>query len=74
MHLEDTTNSVHIQIQSERQVDLLGYAGAAVSWIAPFQFNDGLDDFFGWPLRSRLPVATGREQQPVLSLLQCIVK
>ena len=36
---EHPANSVLIQVQSERQVDLLSDTGTAVSWIAPFPLN-----------------------------------
>ena len=55
---EYASNSVFIQVQSERQVDLLGDAGTAISWIAPFHRNDGINDFSGWTLWTSLLTAT----------------
>ena len=58
MNREYPANSVFIQVQSERQVDLLGDAGTAISWIAPFHLNDGINDFSGWSLWTWLLTAT----------------
>lgn len=50
MNIEYPANSVFIQVQSERKVDLLGDAGTAISWIALLHRNDGINDFSGWSL------------------------
>ena len=58
MNREYTTDSVLIQIQSERQIDLLRYARGAAAGITLFHFYDGFDDFFGWSFRTWLPATT----------------
>ena len=74
MSREYTTDSVLIQIQSERQVDLLGDARATVSRITSFHLNDGSNDFSGWPFWAWLLAATRRLEQAILSFLQRIVE
>ena len=74
MNREYPANSVLIQGQSERQVDLLGNAGTTVSWIAFLHLNDGIDDFFTGSFGTGLPATTGRIQQPILPLLHCVMK
>ena len=59
MNREHPANYVLIQIQSERQIDLLSDTGTAVSWITSFHFDNCINDFFGWPLWAWIPPATG---------------
>ena len=59
MNREYPANSVLIQVQSERQVDLLGNAGTTVSWIALLHLYDGIDDFFTGSFGTGLPATTG---------------
>ncbi len=50
-----TPDSVFIQLQAKCQVDLLSDARTAVSWIAAFHRNDGINDCSGmgpWGLAS----------------------
>ena len=58
MKREYPANSVFIQVQSERKIDLLGDAGTAISWITPFHRNDGINEFSGWTLWTSLLTAT----------------
>jgi hypothetical protein len=74
MNRDYPTNSVFIQVQSERQVDLLSNAGTTVSWIALLHFHDGIDDFFTGSFGTGLPATTGRIQLPVFPLLHCVMK
>ena len=55
---QNMTNGVFVQVQSERQIDLLRYSRAAVARIELFHFYDRFDDFFGWSLWSRSPATT----------------
>ena len=57
MNREYPANSVFIQVQSERQVDLLGDAGAAESRIALLHLYDGFDDFSGSSFWTRCAAA-----------------
>jgi len=43
------------ELMSEREE---GDAGTAISWIAPFHRNDGINDFSGWTLWISLLTAT----------------
>ena len=54
MYREHSANSVLVQIKTESQIDLLSNARAAVSWVALFHRNDGIDDFLGGSLGSGL--------------------
>ena len=51
---EYPSDNILVEVQAERQVDLLGDAGTAISWIAPFHRNDGINDFSGWTLWTSL--------------------
>ena len=74
MNREYTTNSVLIQVQSERQVDLLGNAGAAVSRVALLHFHDGINDFFGWTYWAWFASTAWGIQLSVLTFLHSSVK
>jgi len=58
MNRKYTTNGVLIQAESERQADLLGNAGTAVSRIVLLYMSDGIDDLSGWTLWTSLLTAT----------------
>ena len=62
MVCKNAPDNVLIQLQTKGDIDLLGYAGTAVSWIALFHRNDGVDDFFGWSFGTCLPPTTGPNQ------------
>ena len=47
---QDSADNILIQVQSERQIDLLGNAWAAVSRIALLHLDDGFDYFSVGPL------------------------
>ena len=44
---ENSAHNIFVEFQAKCQVDLLGDSGAAVSWVAPFHLDNGVDDFFG---------------------------
>ena len=56
------------------QGDLLGDAGTTPVAITPFQFNDGVDEFFLRSFRARRTPAVAREQYAVLSFGQHVVQ
>jgi len=51
---EDTPYHIFIDVGTECFVDLLREPRTSESRIAPFQFEDGLDEFSGWTFRPRL--------------------
>ena len=67
MHPENPAHDVLVDIDTEGQRDLLCNSRAAPRGVAPFNFNDGIDEFFGRSLRTRLTTTFGRKQQTVLS-------
>ena len=68
MNDQDTTNNILVDFDAESQSDLLGNSRAAPSGIAPFHFNDGVNEFLVWPFRTGLAAALWRKQQAILSL------
>jgi hypothetical protein len=46
MNREHSANRVLVQLKTESQIDLLNDAGAAVSRVALFHRDDGINDFF----------------------------
>ena len=70
----NTYKRVFIQFQSERQIDLLGNARAAVARIALFHFDDGVDDFLGRSLWPWFSASARRIQQTIPSFLQGVVE
>jgi hypothetical protein len=48
---EDAPDHIFIDFDSERFVDLLRDPWTSKPWVAPFQFNDGLDEFRRWAVR-----------------------
>src|SRR5215472_3371830 len=61
MNAEDTANHIFVDGNAESQRDLLGDAGTTPVEIAPFQFNDCLDEFFLRSFRARLTPALERK-------------
>ncbi len=45
---ENPAYNILVEFQTKGEVDLLGNAGAAVSRVAPFHLDDGINDFSGW--------------------------
>ena len=74
MNAEDTANHIFVDCNAESRRDLLGDAGTAPVEIAPFQFNDCLDEFFLRSFRARRTPALARKQHAVLSFGQHVVE
>jgi hypothetical protein len=53
MNAEDTANHIFVDGNAESKGDLLGDAGTTPVAIPPFQFNDGVDEFFMRSFRAR---------------------
>lgn len=47
---DNPAHNIFVRFQNKGQANLLGNAGTAISWIAPFHRNDGINDFSGRPL------------------------
>jgi hypothetical protein len=67
MNAQDTANHILVDLDAERQRDLLGDSGAAPAGISPFHFNDHVDEFLTRSLRARLTPALRRKQYMVLT-------
>jgi hypothetical protein len=74
MNAQDTANNILVDLDGERQRDLLGNSGTAPVGITPFHFNDGVNEFFVRSLRAGPPTARGRKQHAVLSFHQHVVE
>ena len=74
MNAQDAANNILVDSNAESQRDLLGDAGATPVGITPFQFNDGLDEFFIRSFRARLALALEGKQPAVLSFGQHLVE
>jgi hypothetical protein len=74
MNAQDTANNILVDLDGERQRDLLGNSGTAPVGITPFHFNDGVNEFFVRSLRAGPPAARGRKQHAVLSFHQHVVE
>jgi len=44
---ENSAHNILVEFQTKGEVDLLSNAGAAVSRVAPFHLDNGINDFFG---------------------------
>ena len=53
MNAQDSANNILVDLDAERQRDLLSNAGTAPVGIAPFRGNDGVDEVFLRSLRTR---------------------
>ena len=71
---ENPTDHVFVDVDAEGESDLLSNSLAAPSAIAPFHFNDRIDQFFGRAFGTRPTDSVRRKQQPVLLLDQHFVK
>src|SRR5260370_3261864 len=60
MNAQDTANNLLLDLDGERQRDLLGNSGTAPDGLTPFHFNDGLNGLFVQSLPARPPPALGR--------------
>src|SRR3954452_20144962 len=70
MNAQDSANHILVDLDAERQRDLLSNAGTAPFGIAPFHCNDGVDEVFVRSLRTRAVPALGRKQRAVFSFTQ----
>ena len=55
---EDTPHHILIDIDPERLIDLLRDPCTSVPWISALNFNDGMAEFCGWILWTRLALFT----------------
>ena len=67
MHPENPAHHVLVDIDTEGQRDLLCNSRAAPRGVAPFHFNDGIDQFFFRTFRTRPTPGMGRKQLAMLS-------
>ena len=74
MNAEDTANHILVDCNAESQRDLLGDSGTTPVEIAPFQFNDCVNEFFIGSFRARRTPALARKQHAVLSFGQHVVE
>ena len=74
MNAEDTANHILVDGNAESQGDLLGDAGTTPVEIPPFQFNDGIDEFFIRSFRAGRTPALVRKQHAVLLFGQHVVE
>src|SRR5262249_7825619 len=74
MDSENPADHVFVDLDAEGQSDLFGNPLAAPSAVAPFHFNDRLDQFFRWSFGTWSSNSFGREEQAVLLLGQHLVK
>src|SRR3954453_10782830 len=74
MNAQDATNHILVDLDAERQRDLLSNAGTTPVRVAAFHANHGIGDVFVRSLRARAMGTFGREQNAVLSLPQQAVK
>src|SRR3954454_3465831 len=72
--VQDATNQILVDLDTESQRDLLSNAGTTPIRVAPFHCNDGIDEFRVRSLWARPLVAFGRKQNSVLSFAQQAVK
>ena len=59
---QNAPDHVFINGDAKSQGDLLSDSRAAPGWIALFCGDNGIDEFFGWSLRTGLTLALGRKQ------------
>src|SRR4051794_7999763 len=74
MNAEDATNHILVDLDAERQRDLLSNAGTTPIGVSAFHSNDGIDDVFVRSPRARPMAAFGREQNTVPPFPQQAVK
>ena len=71
---ENPANHVFVDLDVERQGDLLSDSRTAPVGITLLHFDDRMNEFCARPFRAGLPTAILGEQQAVLSLAQGFVK
>jgi len=74
MNAEDTANHIFVDGNAESQGDLLGDAGTTPVAITPFQFNDGVDEFFMRSFRARRTPALVRNNMRYFRFGQHVVE
>src|SRR6267378_918009 len=70
MYSENPAHYVLVDVEAERESNLLGNSATSPSGIPPFHFNDRIDEFFGRSFRARPSYAFGRKQRAVFSCRQ----
>src|SRR4029077_18381136 len=71
---ENPSNHVFVDLDVERQGDLLGDSRTAPIGITLLHFDDRMDEFCARSFRTGLPTAIRGEEHPVLLLAQNFVK
>jgi hypothetical protein len=71
---ENPSNHVLVDLDVERQGDLLGDSRTAPAGITLLHFDDRTDEFCARTSRAGLPAAIRGEQHPVLSFAQRFMK
>src|SRR5438128_3399435 len=74
VHSKNPAHHVLVDIDTECECDLLGDSATTPPEIAPFHFNDRVDQIFCRPFRTRPADSSGRKQLAVLVLRQHLVK
>jgi len=74
MHSKNPTYHVLVNVDTEGERNLLGNSATTPSGIAPFHFNNRIDEFFRRSFRSRSSSAFGRKKHAVFSFRQHLVE
>ena len=74
VHCENPADDVFVDVDAECQGDLLGDSLAAPSAIAPFHFNDRVNELFSRSFGTGPTDSFGGKQQSVLMLDQHFMK
>jgi hypothetical protein len=70
----DPPNHVFVDLDVERQGNLLCDSRTAPVGITLLHFDDRMDEFCAWSFRAGLPMAIRGEQHPILSLAHGLMK
>ena len=71
---QNAPDHISVNVETERQVNLLRNPGTAESWIALPHGGNGIDQFFGRSLGSGFSRIAGKVKEPVFSSLEGIVE
>src|SRR6516162_11273484 len=74
MFSQNPAHHVLVDVHAEGQRDLLSNSRTTPGRVTSFHFDDGIDQFLGWSLRTRPTSALGRKQHVVLSLGQYMME
>ena len=74
MCCQDAPDDILIDLDTEGVGDLLGNPRAAETRIAPFQLDNGVDQFLRRSFGTRFGPVAGREKPMILALEQCRVE